>query len=69
MQKQYDLFAAKAAIDTDKLALRGKSLVSLADLDSRQLQGVLKVAAAMELSPATVTAAYSSARRVAPGDF
>jgi ornithine carbamoyltransferase len=48
--QQFDLFAARATIDTDKLALRGKSLVSMADLDQRQLKGILSVAAAMDIS-------------------
>jgi ornithine carbamoyltransferase len=49
---QYDLFAAKSAIESDKYALRGRSLVSLADLDRRQLQGVLKVTSAMDVAHA-----------------
>jgi ornithine carbamoyltransferase len=45
---QYDLFAARSAIVSDKYALRGRSLISLADLDRRQLRGVLQVTAAMD---------------------
>lgn len=47
---EQELFAAKNLIETDKFALRGKSLISMADLDPKQLSGVLRVTAAMHAS-------------------
>lgn len=43
-----EISAARMLIETDKFALRGKSLVSMADLSQRQLQGLLQVTAAMD---------------------
>lgn len=42
--------AAKAMIETDALALRGKSFLSMADVDAEQLQGILRIAAAMDVA-------------------
>ncbi|HEY3783630.1 MAG TPA: ornithine carbamoyltransferase [Fimbriimonadaceae bacterium] len=43
-----EISAARMLIESDKFSLRGKSLVSMADLDKKQLYGVLQVAAAMD---------------------
>lgn len=45
-----EISAARNLIETDKLRLRGKSLISLADLDRRQLKGILEVTEAMDLA-------------------
>jgi len=50
---EQELLAAKNLIETDKFALRGKSLISLADFDKKQIAGVLRVTAAMHAAYAT----------------
>lgn len=43
-----EISSARLLIETDKFSLRGKSLVSMADVDRKQLFGLLQVAAAMD---------------------
>ncbi|MEO7993565.1 MAG: ornithine carbamoyltransferase [bacterium] len=45
-----EIAAARMLIETDKLRLRGQSLVSLGDLDRRQLKGILEVTEALDLA-------------------
>jgi ornithine carbamoyltransferase len=42
--------AARTIIETDRLALRGKSLVSMADVSREQLDGILQIAMAMDVA-------------------
>jgi ornithine carbamoyltransferase len=43
-----EISAARLLIETDKFSLRGRSLVSMADVDRKQLAGLLQVSAAMD---------------------
>lgn len=45
-----EIDAARIMIETDQLRLRGKSLVSMADLDKKQLLGILQVTEALDIA-------------------